>query len=98
MQQIASALNNKRLVLRPSEANKTSPFAFLTNSQISIAELKQVVLTLDPTKPTEELTGLLSRGFAVTPQQISDEASEVTTTVSKLLQRLNTGHVLRSGP
>ncbi|KAL5467597.1 hypothetical protein EMCRGX_G031852 [Ephydatia muelleri] len=72
--------------------------ALNNKSQISIAELKQVVLTLDPTKPTEELTGLLSRGFAVTPQQISDEASEVTTTVSKLLQRLNTGHVLRSGP
>ena len=67
------------------------------HSDISSGELKQVVLTLDPAKPPEELIYLLSRGFAVPPQQISEGASEVTTTVAKLLHRLKAGHVLRTG-
>jgi len=64
---------------------------------VTLGKVSGVVQSLDPSKPPAELHSLLSQGFAVPVEQVS-EAQHVTVPLTKLLERLQRKGAMRSGP
>ena len=76
---------------------KKNLVTFYTHSEVTLAETRAALQSLDPAKPPGELHALLARGFQLDIEQVP-EAGEASTPVAQLAERLRNGDTQRTGP